>query len=311
MKKILLLIDMIIFLMLVGCDFQIQTKNNKQYIHESLFVEDDLQSFLLSSSGMGDQARNASLIDIYYNFAENEYCSAYEVFIDYDKQTFIGIYMDNKTIKKIDDIYGDTPVPPPLDSYCIIGFEGMLMKYKEACSKPVSLIDKKEYPLYFYEFDNNIIPLENGDCQLVAVTTKNDITFSELNGEHIYKASLICAAGGDIDEEFFQAKSNEFSQDKTNHYLNRSSRIHSYYHYSSIEFVFIPIFSYNNKKCIYERVETLSDGEDRGSIFEEYYSFIREAIIEENVYVDNQYKTNCNIYDYERVKQLFVRELYG
>lgn len=307
MKKILLLINMILFFFLFGCDFQIQTKKNKQYIHDSSFVEIDFQSFLLNDSGMGDLARSPSLIDIYYNFVENEVYSLYEVFIDYDKQTFIGIYMDNKTINKINDIYDDITVPPPLDSYCIMGFEGMLIKYREACSKPVSLIDKEEYPLYYYEFDNNFIPLENEDYQLVAVATKNEITFSELNGEHTYKSSLICEAGGSIDEEFFQAKSNGFKQNKTDHYLNCHSVIYSYY--NNIEFKFIPIFPYNNKECIYERVWALSDGEDRDSIYEEYDSFIRKAIVKKNVYVE-QYRTNCNIYDYEILKKLFLRKFY-
>lgn len=201
-------------------------------------------------------------------------------------------------------------MPPPIYTNCIIGFEGMLTKYNEASSKPVSLIDKEEYPLYYYEFDNNFIPLENGDYQLVAVATKNEITISELNGKHTYKSSLICEARGNIDEEFFRAQNNVFMQDKTNHYLGCHSRIHSYYHYGIIEFVFIPIVLYNNQECIYERVWALSDGDDRSSICEEYYDFIREAIIDENVYVDDYYRTNCNIYDYETLIQLFSKRFY-
>lgn len=101
MKKINYCLILIMILLIFGCDYQIQNSKNKQQVRELSIVDNDFQSFLLSSSGMGDLARKSSLIDIYYNYVENEDYSAYEVFIDYDKQSFIGIYMDSKTIEKI------------------------------------------------------------------------------------------------------------------------------------------------------------------------------------------------------------------
>lgn len=300
---------MIICLLLFGCDYQVQTKKNKQQEYELSVVDDDFQSFLLNDSGSSDPQPSASLIDVYYNYLTYENYSTYEVYVDYKKQTFIGIYLEQITIDKINEIYGDIPISPSLFVDSIDGLDGMFAKYREACWK--KNIDVNQHHLYIYEFENRNIPLQNGNYQLVAVVTKNEIIFSELNGEQTYKSSLIRAASGSIDENFFQAKSNEFGQEKTNHYLNRNTVIRSYYYYSTIQVDFVSIFLYNNKECIYERVRALSDGEDRSSIYEEYYDFIKEAIIEENVYDDDYYRIDCcNIYDYEIIELLFLRKFH-
>lgn len=306
MKKVFIALILIIIFMLCSCDFQGQINKNKQQLYELSIVDSDIQAVLLSREGMGDQPMPRTMIDFYRDFNNYDNISLYEAYLNYNETTYLGIYMDNKTIKKLDNIYKDDVLPDMLDSYTIRGIDGMLLKYQYAYYE--KLIDANQYSLFFYEFIDQKIPLMNGNYRLVAVLTRNEMEFQNINGKDIYKSNMFSVINGSITEDYYLVSASKLESAEELFYLYCNNRVPQYCFPSYKKLVFYPVKPYNSKKSICEQYSKFSD-KSYELISEQYYEFIKDAIIEEK-YQDN-YVNHCYICDYDIIKQLLLREYYN
>ena len=153
MKKVFIVVIIMMLFLVCSCDYQIKTK--KQQIFEVSVLDADSQITQFSVGGEAQPPRKKQLVDYYYKSATGEDTYLYEVYIDDTDHTYIGIYMDKRTIKKMDSLKKKYPGLGTASSsnYDITELDYYYKIYNAACDKPDNVIEREDYPLYYQKID--------------------------------------------------------------------------------------------------------------------------------------------------------------
>lgn len=296
--------------MLFGCDYKIQTKKPQTF--EVSILDVDSQIMLFSVGSEAEPLRKQQLVDYYYKSATDKDTYLYEIYIDDTDLTYIGIYMDKRTIKKMDSLKKKyLGIGTHSNGYIIKELDYYYYGYYDVCTKPDNLIEREDYPLYYHEFDTPNIPLENGEYRLVYVYTIAKIKFSRIDCDETHNSNFyLYSRGSIIDDCYVVDASNILSKDIML-YLYGTNKVGQVYSMVYISDIFVPVRLYNDVQSIYEFYSYMERSHEYSST-EHYYEFIKDAIIREpdmNL-PDYEYDKKSYIYDYEKVKELFVKEYY-
>ena len=291
-RTIALFIILILSVVLVGCNI-----DNTVETFVDGYNLDDL--IVTSNPNKNDIVPKTNLISIYALSHQNFKQYSCEI-NNKEEILYIAGYLENKSIKYIDE-YNDLSLTMPFDyDYYVHGTNNNLFKYQTLCDKKI--LNTKDYPIYFKLYNQNEIPCYLKNKELIFVLKIQKFDLIEIGSDNVETINICLNVAGEYNQSnSYVINSNDSDKELHDKYIFTDETIKKYYFKETFNSLSVPIQQYNDNYCIYESCDAILDDIDSN----DYYEKIKECIISPNTELKSG---TYLIYDYEKVKKFFIKE---